>query len=178
MIEKHLVEHALSLAESTIGKILTSPMSKRPALHIVVGKMPLRGDLSVTYEECILAERSFFKGQWEPDAPYIDIAHSKGMITWSTGMDSDEIQVRNPQLLRPGDTKYWGSRVFPGFFVAGSGTQGYFDRGCCGILGETIISLCAHRREVLINSSPDADFFPKTYSAFYKMDLTYNSPAS
>lgn len=54
-------------------------------------------------------------------------AEAKTKLTWRTGLSSRQVVQTMPQLLQPGDTRYWGSDIVEGFITGFSGFDECFD---------------------------------------------------
>lgn len=125
---EQVLDHAAVLFESLCkGKAV-----ERAALHVVIARSSCDGNYAV------IAERSFgSRAAWL--YPYDEIAHGKARMTARTGLSSKEVLLMRPDLLAPGDIKFWGSAILGSLVVACSGVQPWYDHAMANI----ILSLCA-----------------------------------
>jgi len=70
---------------------------------------------------------------WE--YPVDQIAGDKARLTGRTGLSTRKVQFERPQLLLPGDTRYFGSWTDGTRIVAGSGFRDEHDHAICEYAG-------------------------------------------
>lgn len=122
-----VLKRATSNVRPAIIAMMASGMAKRSHLFVGITDPLLRpGDRRGFEDAIIYAESMGNPDNWQ--YPYEDIAKSKGRISWETGLPSQIVQERDPYLLRPEDTPYFGTAVQNGLVVFVSGVEAFNDQ--------------------------------------------------
>jgi len=124
--EKRRAEEALRLALPTIDRVLDR-----------LGKTDLYVCVLIKIDEdpglMHLAQISMGRvNKWEYQ--YDEIARAKARLSARTGMNSREVLLLHPELLQPGDIKWWGSVVNSSIIVAASGLESWEDEAICKVV--------------------------------------------
>ncbi len=132
---------------------------KRPHLHVVALKPGVKYNhtehLPVLFEHQVGNPAEW---QW----PYNEYACGKALITWRTGLSSRDVIMTKPQLMEPGDPRYWGSAIIDGVIVGVSGVEPHFDEMFARMTAAAICAEATHYAELLAAKGDDApDFLPK-----------------
>lgn len=123
-------KQAARAAVETLASLLQD-VARQPALCgsgflYVVIMDPALGPADASFEEAILYEHAVGdRERW--DADYAAYARGKARLSWRHGMDSRQVALLRPHLLRPGDIALPGGVHVDGITVAVSGAFGCFD---------------------------------------------------
>ena len=99
----------------------------RRAFHIIFARrIPVDPFFAVVHQESF---GDLPREEWE--YPFDDIAAGKATITGRTGLPTSEVILQKPNLLLPGDVRYWGSWIEGERIVAGSGWKSHHDEAMC-----------------------------------------------
>jgi hypothetical protein len=83
---------------------------------------------------------AFVDGVEDPN--YTEVAYSKALVSWRTGLPSSIVQMSEPYAYSEGDTFWGGSTVLPGgLVVAFSGVQQCHDEAISEVMASTIRSI-------------------------------------
>lgn len=140
------VVKGFNLVAGAIGTALSSDLTKRNTLHVVVLDPAVRFDDPVLYENAVLAEKSFGNREtWEH--PYDERAHAKAKLSWRTALDIHVVLQFRPDLLQEKDVLYRGGIWFNGAAVACSGVEAEYGEMFARWIAAAIYGVAARRLE-------------------------------
>jgi hypothetical protein len=125
-VMKRRVEEAMALALPSIDRLLHR-LNKHD-LSICAFARINEGPGYVTLMQDSLGDPN----NWEYH--YDEFARAKSRLSIRTGKDSREVILLHPELLRPGDIKWWGSISRGNLVIGASGLECHEDEASCKIL--------------------------------------------
>lgn len=101
------------------------------------------------------------RAEWESwhGKSFDDFARGKALISWRTGLSSQEVVLTKPHLLRPGDVNLWGSSVYGGIVTGTSGAQPFFDEMVATMTSSAMVAEASYNAAKRAETDPDGPDF-------------------
>jgi hypothetical protein len=123
---ERVVERAFDALAPMLERLLADKsVSGESAMHVVVMD-PAADPRTTSFEDAILAERSFGDSdRWEAD--YAWYAHAKARLAWREQMTLRTLYAEHADRLRPDDIRVEGAVRDGRWIVGASGAQAWYD---------------------------------------------------
>jgi hypothetical protein len=123
---ERIVEHALDALAPMLERLLADrSVSGESAMHVVVMD-PAADPRTTSFEDAILAERSFGDSdRWEAD--YAWYARAKTRLAWREQMTLRTLYAEHADRLQPDDIRVEGAVRDGNWIVGASGAQAWYD---------------------------------------------------
>jgi hypothetical protein len=145
LLDEETIERAFQIASPVLEQAARDRAIGQSGVFHVVVLDPMCTPENATFEEAILAERSYGKPRKEWEVDFAAYARAKARVSWHARRDSHAVQALAPQLRQADDTPLWGGVYLDGLVVAASGAEPQYDEAMSGMVALLIRALLKGR---------------------------------